>query len=74
MTLNFLIYLCGQNFVDFFEIQNIPTLIVPERAGTLVIKNALAANFGKVPDHAGTLVEHRTSIASLNELNEIVAR
>ena len=53
-NLNFPIYLCGQDFVDFFEIQSIPTLIVIDRAGTLV--------------------EYRIGIASLNELNEIVAK
>ncbi|MBQ4132470.1 MAG: TlpA family protein disulfide reductase [Desulfovibrionaceae bacterium] len=34
--LNFPVYNCGQDFVDFFEIQSIPTLIVIDRAGSLV--------------------------------------
>ena len=35
-NINFPVYHCGQDFVDYFEIESIPTLIVIDRAGSLV--------------------------------------
>ncbi len=35
-NINFPVYHCGQDFVDYFEIESIPTLIVIDRTGSLV--------------------------------------